>query len=153
LLDKSGRASSLGLTQSGLEVIGALPHRAIVQPKDIQEAKKLIAHLNAWIENRKAQAIPVIFRVYEGEVTAVFPTPTGSPDNMYSTCQCYTHVGQHGSCSKGFYVKTKAASLDESSDLLSELEGIYGQDALRQIKQWTVRHDIARCSEPTNVTA
>jgi hypothetical protein len=152
LLVESGRTSSLVVTQRGkLEVIGALHHRSVVEPKDIKDAKKLITHLNAWIEHRKAQeAIPVIFRVSEGEVTAVFPTMAGSVDNRGSTCQCYAHVGQHGTCSKEWYTKTKAASLEDYSALLSELEGLYGHDALRPVKRWTIKHDIARFSGPTN---
>lgn len=69
---------------------------------------------------------PVIFRAvrsgkFKGDVTAVFPTIEGSPGEM----SCYGHIGQHGSCTLGWYRQTRPALPAEYADLLRELRGIY----------------------------
>ena len=68
----------------------------------------------------------VIFRAEWGmnrtiDVTAVFPTEPSStlhPDFM----TCYTHFGQHGSCTHGWYLTTRPAKPEEYADLKAELE-------------------------------
>jgi len=76
---------------------------------------------------------PVIFRkdkignnspIYnEHEIVAVFPTEQGTNDP--STMSCYAHIGQHSSCSIGWYQRTKPAKPEEYASLLSELKGYY----------------------------
>jgi len=66
---------------------------------------------------------PVLFRVFKGEVTAVFPcepaTTTGD------TMTCYAHIGQHSGCSFGWYnERTRAAKPDEYASLARELESL-----------------------------
>lgn len=74
-------------------------------------------------------ALPVIFRVNQyrrglkSDATAVFPTLEGSPGEML----CYSHVGQHGSCPRGWYRTTRPARIEEYAELLDELRGIYEQ--------------------------
>jgi hypothetical protein len=86
------------------------------------------------------EIIPVIFRKdYEGgqwHITAVFPTEPGLPESGSMTC--YAHVGQHSSCSYGWYVGTKAANPEEYSDLREELESIGYK--LRVYKRMTRQH-------------
>ena len=65
-----------------------------------------------------------------GEVTAVFPYIEGSPGYV----SCYAHIGQHGSCSRKWYVKTRPATSAEYADLKTELESIGYK--LRVIKRW-----------------
>jgi len=86
--------------------------------------------------------MPVIFRVFEGEVTAIFPTEPGT--NNPDCCTCYAHVGQHGTCSKGWYPTTLPATPDDYKDLLAELQEIYSDVGLKVVKKWTARHDIER---------
>jgi hypothetical protein len=77
--------------------------------------------------------VPVLFRADQTqrggagprvEITAVFPTIPGTVgDNDSMTC--YAHVGQHGTCSTGWYLeKTRAASPAEYAPLARELESI-----------------------------
>ena len=68
---------------------------------------------------------PVIFRAdksgqFKGDVTAAFPCEPGTsiPDSM----SCYSHVGQHGSCSMSWYHGTRAATPEEYAALKRELE-------------------------------
>ena len=68
--------------------------------------------------------IPVIFRTdREGETTAVFPTIC--EDSAGRLMRCYSHVGQHGTCSRAWFDKTRRATAEESRDLLRELRDIY----------------------------
>lgn len=75
--------------------------------------------------------LPVIFRKkrgkqYEGEITAVFPTVPGTNDLW--TMTCYAHIGQHGSCSWGWYRSTIPAKPEDYKDLLAELRSIYERE-------------------------
>lgn len=64
------------------------------------------------------EVTPVLFRLSDGEVTAVFPTiPDGEGGMM-----CYAHIGQHSGCSFGWYRTTKCAA--QYADLQAELESI-----------------------------
>ena len=74
---------------------------------------------------------PVIFRVpldarYHGEavaaeVIAVFLCEPGDLDGQ--TMACYSHGGQHGACSRDWYLlNTRLAMPDEYADLKAELE-------------------------------
>ena len=65
---------------------------------------------------------PVLFRVSEGEVTAVFPCEPATPAGDSMTC--YAHVGQHSGASLGWYHETSAAKPDEYASLARELESI-----------------------------
>lgn len=105
-------------------------------------------------------ALPVIFRAdrsgdFKGAVTAVFPTLPGTSDPWTATC--YAHVGQHGTCSRGWYSTTRAATEDESADLLAELRSIYerddDRDAVRLVIacRWTRHHDDARRADLTRM--
>lgn len=87
--------------------------------------------------------LPVIFRADKdtGEVVAVFPTEITYPDGCVT---CYVHVGQHGPCSRGYYLaNTRPASPEEYGPLLEELRSIYetGEDRiqLRLIRRWPSR--------------
>lgn len=67
----------------------------------------------------------VVFRVDStGEVAAVFPREThlsGAEGRLYA---CYVHNGQHGSCSRAWYDRTRPATEDEYAELRKELERI-----------------------------
>ncbi|UGY15205.1 hypothetical protein HAP48_0042890 [Bradyrhizobium septentrionale] len=71
---------------------------------------------------------PVIFRACtfkepEGraaEITAVFPAELGAYDA--NTMSCYAHLGQHGICDVGWYIRTRPATPEEYADLKRELE-------------------------------
>jgi hypothetical protein len=95
------------------------------------------------------KTLDVIFRAdrygdHAGEVTAVFPTEAATCD--VSAVLSYAHVGQHGACSRAWYVyATRAATPDEYAPLLRELQGIYEPEVtLRVVKRWTAAHDKAR---------
>ncbi|MEG3175814.1 hypothetical protein U1872_06200 [Sphingomonas sp. RB3P16] len=102
------------------------------------------------------EKLPVLFRRPRGKaafaddgVTAVFPT-LGWATAYDMTC--YAHVGQHGACDKPWYRTTRPASPAEYSDLLRELQGIYGVSngdgdeayELVVVSRITRQHDTAR---------
>jgi hypothetical protein len=67
-----------------------------------------------------ADETPVLFRKRVNEVTAVFPC---EPATYWGTdMTCYAHIGQHGACSVGWYVTTRAAKPHEYADLKRELD-------------------------------
>lgn len=69
-----------------------------------------------------AERTIVIFRAdRDGDVTAVFPCEHAGHGYM----TCYARVGQHSSCSIGWYRTTRAALAHEYADLKAELEN-YG---------------------------
>ena len=81
------------------------------------------------------EALPVLFRKDRGknpEVTAVFPTEPAS--HKYGEMTCYTHVGQHGGCSRMWYNTTRAAVPGEYAALLTELRQIYEEDEDEPVK-------------------
>lgn len=87
---------------------------------------------------------PVIFRKEFGDsVIAFFPT---LPGNMnIDTCQCYTHIGQHSSATKDYYVKsTEPAEFTEYESLLNELRFDIGYDDLVVRKNWIHQFDEDR---------
>jgi len=73
--------------------------------------------------------LPVLFRAdrEDGQlwITAVFPTELGTYDP--STFTIYQHVGQHGSGTRAWYSRTRAAKPAEYRELLKELREIYGR--------------------------
>ena len=80
------------------------------------------------------EEVMVLFRVdrygdFKGDVTAVFPELEASPGMM----TCYAHIGQHSSCSLGWYrEKTRPAKPEEYKDLASELRRIGYDLKIRQ---------------------
>jgi hypothetical protein len=81
----------------------------------------------------------VMFRMCEGECTAVF---VAEPHDVYGRyIVCYAHVGQHSSCSWDWVAKnTVPATPDQYASLLAELEGdTYGY-RLRVVKKRTAKH-------------
>lgn len=72
--------------------------------------------------------LPVIFRMWDGEVTAIFPTLPGTNDYTL-TCMCYAHIGQHSSCTTDFMSCTSPALPDDYKDLYEELRELYEDNA------------------------
>lgn len=66
------------------------------------------------------QITEVQFRLFRGEVTAVFPYIVESPHNV----MCYVHTGQHSVCNWNINAVSKSATPDQYSDLYKELEQI-----------------------------
>lgn len=67
--------------------------------------------------------LPVVFRVYRGELCAYFPTDVWDPQR--GTIACYAHVGQHGGADRSWLTKGRPATEAEYAALLAELRGIY----------------------------
>lgn len=93
---------------------------------------------------------PVLFRAersgdFKGDVTAVFPTLPGTSDPY--DCTCYAHIGQHSTCGKDWYFKTRAATPEEYASLKRELESAPFGYRLKIVKRWTQHHDAARRAE------
>jgi hypothetical protein len=94
-----------------------------------------------------AEPVPVIFRAersgdFRGEVTACFPTLPGTYDS--GTFQIYAHMGQHGSASREWYNRTRAATKAESAPLRAELESApYGYN-LEPCARWSRDFDNMR---------
>jgi hypothetical protein len=78
----------------------------------------------------------VLFRVSDGEVTAVFPEEPA--DVAGFGMSCYAHVGQHSACSLEWYHSTRPATPAEYADLKRELERI--GYVLQVYKRMTQRH-------------
>lgn len=67
------------------------------------------------------ESVPVIFRILEEQVIAIFPTIPGTYDAY--TCSSYMHVGQHGACDPvGLMQRTEQAPEYTYRDLKRELE-------------------------------
>ncbi len=66
----------------------------------------------------------VIYRTYpEGDVIALFPCELGTFEAW--TCNCYQHIGQHGSAHPDSVVRmTRPATTEEIAPLSTELESI-----------------------------
>jgi hypothetical protein len=86
----------------------------------------------------KRERLPVIFRMQDGEVVAVFPTLAGT--NEPGSMTTYDHVGQHGSCSLDWYVsrKHRPATRREYLPLLRELRRIYGRPMFKGDRVYTL---------------
>jgi hypothetical protein len=107
-------------------------------------ADKLDAHGAQWARF-DLEPTPVLFRVekkgdFKGALTAVFPTIPGTNDPYSFTV--YAHVGQHSTGSHGWYVETRAATVEEYTDLAQELERIGYLLDVRQ--RWTQSFDATR---------
>ena len=96
---------------------------------------------------------PVLFRVKRGRqyvddgVTAVFPCDPS--DYAGDEMSCYAHVGQHGSCTVGWYHTTRAAKPEEYASLQKELEAKpyeYKLCVYKRMQSWMrdTRHETAR---------
>ena len=65
----------------------------------------------------------VVFRVFHGEVLALFPEDPGTNDP--ATCNSYQHIGQHGAAHYAGCIKgSRPATVAEFSDLAGELTRI-----------------------------
>jgi hypothetical protein len=99
------------------------------------------------------EKLPVIFRADfdSGEITAVFPTLPH--DERSDLVTCYAHVGQHGACSKDWFMGTRNATLGELQPLLRELQSIYSAPDdpeavdLEVVGTWTIEHQRAAAKQ------
>jgi len=88
------------------------------------------------------EKLDVLFRVRCGEVTAVFPSECGTDEWDFT---CYAHVGQHGSCDRGWYNTTRKAKPAQYESLLAELRQIYAPEYELVVKsRMTGKHAEAR---------
>lgn len=71
----------------------------------------------------KTAPLPVIFRVYRGELLALFPTEQWARTGADITC--YARVGQHAPACRSLLRLGRLAAPDEYAGLLVELRGIY----------------------------
>jgi hypothetical protein len=80
---------------------------------------------------------PVLFRMSDGEVTAVFPCEgTGTAGALLG---CYAHIGQHSACSLAWYWTTTAAEPEQYAALKRELEGApygYRLKVYKRMQRW-----------------
>ena len=89
-----------------------------------------------------APTLPVIFRMFHGELTAYFPTERWS--GSYITC--YVHVGQHGAACPSWLQKGRPATPAEYADLLTELRGIYESGDAEHINLKVYRRATGKAS-------
>lgn len=95
-------------------------------------------------------ALPVMFRVSDETVTAVFPTLPADASGMLT---CYAHVGQHGACSQDWLRTTRPAAPDEYRDLLRELDGLGYHVRVVSRQTNAMRHIFNRLMARTSETA
>lgn len=92
------------------------------------------------MSGRNTTETPVIFRASrakDAEITAVFPCDPSDIAGHFMSC--YSHVGQHGGCSREWYYTTRAAKPDEYAGLKRELEGApysYRLKIYKRIQPW-----------------
>lgn len=80
----------------------------------------------------------VIFRMWEKQVTAIFPE---IPHNEYAGWYvCYAHIGQHDACDFRFTSKGRLATPEEYESLKRELESEPFGYKLRIYKKVTSKH-------------
>ena len=99
----------------------------------------------------KKEQLPVIFKRYGNEVTALFPTIPGTNDPF--TCTCYAHIGQHGSASEAYAAMRPAAKPSEYADLMAELRGIYDDCELVVRKRFHQSYLTTRRAELARMAA
>jgi hypothetical protein len=101
-----------------------------------------------------SEMLDVIFRAdrkKNPEVTAVFPSECGTDEYDMT---CYAHVGQHGSCHRGWYNKTRRALPAEYASLLAELRDIYAPEyTLRVVRKMQQRHAKQRRAQMERMRA
>lgn len=70
----------------------------------------------------------VAFRIYDGEVTAIFVDELYN-ERLYGNTMlmCYAHLGQHSGCSSSILVDWDTATVEQYTDLLVEL-GVIGYE-------------------------
>ena len=66
---------------------------------------------------KEIERTEVQFRIFKGEVTAVFPYIIEGQN----TVSCYVHNGQHSTCIWSFNKVSKAAKFSQYEDLYNEL--------------------------------
>ena len=78
--------------------------------------------------------IKIIFREFEGEITAVFID--SMPENHLHELTCYARIGQHGACSIAWvYENTSPVNSKDCKELLNELKGIYFPEYVLQVSK------------------
>lgn len=99
----------------------------------------------------KPEKLDVLFRFSRGEVSAVFPSECGANE---CDMTCYAHVGQHGSCSQGWYITTRKAKPEQYAALLAELNQIYAPEYELVVKSRITRtHRDARRAQMQKIRA
>jgi len=78
---------------------------------------------------------PVIFRIINKELLAIFPTLPANRGNMV----VYAHIGQHGEASIEYIQSGRPALPEEYDDLLQELVSM-GYDDLKVYKRIQRKH-------------
>lgn len=63
----------------------------------------------------------VVFRKFEGEVTAIFPDETW---NLNGDLVSYAHIGQHGPATREYRSISEPCTKEEYQDLLKELKNL-----------------------------
>lgn len=90
---------------------------------------------------QKNQLTKVIFRMFQGQVIALFPEEPGT-ENKY-TCGSYAHIGQHGSATPMIVIDgSQRATAEQYANLKRELE-LLGY-RLQVIKRYTSNHQRIR---------
>lgn len=69
------------------------------------------------------ETLPVVFRIFEGECLALFPTLEWGG----GLCASYAHVGQHAGADYAHVIRvSRPATPCERAQLLDEIRQIYG---------------------------
>ena len=122
--------------------------RWAISPDGIQGSRSESSASFTAVRDYDAEPVPVIFRMMPGKQyesdgpTACFPTLPGTYDD--STFQIYVHIGQHGSASRSWYQRTRAAKPEEYADLRRELESAPFNYRLELRNRWSADFDTLR---------
>jgi hypothetical protein len=94
------------------------------------------------MKNEK-DVLPVVYKIHEGKVLALFPTIS---DSGKYTCLSYAHIGQHGGASVDLF-SLKSATPEEYEDLHKELTQIYDDYNLRIVKRVSQKMNQQRIND------
>lgn len=70
------------------------------------------------------EKLPVVYRLIQNEVLAVFPTVPARPGRL----ACYAHIGQHSEADSAYARSGRLATESEYRDLHAELTRIYSPE-------------------------
>lgn len=112
------------------------------------------------VATKSEPVTPIVFRVLEGEVIALFPFEPASMIDDGWTCTSYMHVGQHGAADPRLVQRTRLATAREYASLLAELTSEpynYRVQALRRfprnaynVRRAKIRRICAKSKEQQN---
>lgn len=98
--------------------------------------------------NSSDPPVKVLFRVFQGEVLALFPELPGT--NQLQTCSCYACIGQHSHADLARVMRaSRPARPDEYAELACELQRLgYSLIPIQRVPRAARARRLAACLNP-----